>query len=73
MYLAPRLTISAMAGVLKCFKRQSLQASEETGLSEVATNEADAAVERISEEEEEQEGARRSNRRAKVCVYPLHT
>ena len=50
MYLAPSVTISAMAGLLKYFKRQSLPTSEETGLSKVATKEANAAVERILEE-----------------------
>ena len=39
MYLAPCLTISAMASLLKYFKQQSLPMSEEIGLSEVATKE----------------------------------
>ena len=41
-----------MAGLLKYFQRsQPLPTSEETGLGEVATKEANAAVERILQEE----------------------
>ena len=41
-----------MAGLLKYFQRQSLPRSEETGLGEATTEEANAAVERRVLEEE---------------------
>ena len=41
----------AMAGHFKYFQQQSLPRSEETGLGEVLTKEANTAVERVSEEE----------------------
>ena len=40
-----------MAGLWGYFQRQSLPSSKETGLEEVITNEANAALERILEEE----------------------
>ena len=40
-----------MAGLLKYFQRQSLPRSEETGLGEAITEEANAAVEKVLEEE----------------------
>ena len=65
-----------MAGLWKYFQRQSLPKSKETGLGEVVTKEANAAVERILEEE--RNGAKGRKRkythftpeqRAKIAKY----
>ena len=50
-----------MAGLLKYFQRQCLPTSEDTG--EVATKEANSAVERILEEERQDESRRGQKRK----------
>ena len=65
-----------MAGLWKYFQRQSLPNTKETGLGEVITNEANAAVERVLEKE--RNGAKGRKRkythftpeqRAKIAKY----
>ena len=45
-----------MTGLLKYYKLQSLPTCEETGLGEVTTKEANAAVEKIVEEQPKKPG-----------------
>ena len=65
-----------MAGLWKYFQRQSLPKSKETGLGEVVTKEANAAVERILEEERSGTKGRKRKythfapeQRAKIAKY----
>ena len=65
-----------MAGLFKYFQRQSLPRSEETGLGEVLTKEANTAVERVLEEDRNgAEGRKRKythftpEQRAKIGKY----
>ena len=64
-----------MAGLWKYFQRQSLPKSKETGLGEVVTKEANAAVERILEERSGTKGRKRKythfapEQRAKIAKY----
>ena len=57
-----------MAGLLKYFQQQSLPTSEDTGVGEVATKEANSVVERILEEEWQDESRRGQKRK-----YPHFT
>ena len=67
-----------MAGLYKYFQRQSLPTSQETGLGEVATKEANASVENVLEERQngsEKAGQKRKythftpEQRAKIAKY----
>ena len=76
--LATSRTLTTVAGLHKYFNRQSLPTNNETGLSEVATNEANVVVARVLEEERRDGaagGQKRTythytpERRAKIAKY----
>ena len=64
-----------MAGLFKYFKRQSLPRSEETGLGEAITEEANTAVEKVLEERNGAKGRKRKymhftpEQRTKIARY----